>query len=191
MHEPGTGPAPAAAARNSDPLACYVIQGASRGLGLEMCRLLLARTAGTVVATCRNPDGPTADGLRALQQTSAGRLQRCVSRQLSGLAALRCGHPGLVGLWLRVRPVCVCVCVCQCSVAYDPEHADEDTAAATASAIGGFGGGRVDLLVNAAGMLHDTAAGNMPEKALRLVKLTVRASTAASCLHVALVSVLR
>eukprot|EP01043_Picozoa_sp_COSAG02_P011466 COSAG02_NODE_422_length_22587_cov_10.209089_10_plen_145_part_00 len=69
-------PAPAAIARNSDPSACYVIQGASRGLGLEMCRLLLERTAGKVVATCRNPNAPTAEGLRALEQAAAGRLCR-------------------------------------------------------------------------------------------------------------------
>ena len=76
MYEPdgADGPAAAAVARNSDPGACYVIQGASRGLGLEMCRLLLERTAGTVVATCRNPDAPTAAGLRAMQQVAAGRL---------------------------------------------------------------------------------------------------------------------
>lgn len=56
-----------------------------------------------------------------------------------------------------------------CSVVYDPEHADEDAASVAASAIRDAGGGRVDLLVNAAGMLHDSTAGNMPEKALRMV----------------------
>lgn len=78
MYEAGSadGPAPAAVGRNSDPSACYVIQGASRGLGLEMCRLLLERTAGKVVATCRNPDAPTAEGLRALERAAAGRLCR-------------------------------------------------------------------------------------------------------------------
>lgn len=78
MYLPGDdiGPAPAAATRNSDPLACYVIQGASRGLGLEMCRLLLERTAGHVVATCRDPDASTAAGLRSLEQEAAGRLTR-------------------------------------------------------------------------------------------------------------------
>eukprot|EP01043_Picozoa_sp_COSAG02_P011467 COSAG02_NODE_422_length_22587_cov_10.209089_11_plen_84_part_00 len=57
-----------------------------------------------------------------------------------------------------------------CSVVYDPELADASMAADAASAIRGAGGGRVDLLVNAAGMLHDSSTGNMPEKALRLVR---------------------
>lgn len=57
-----------------------------------------------------------------------------------------------------------------CSVVYDPEHADEGAASMAASAIRGAGGGRVDLLVNTAGMLHDSSTGNMPEKALRMVR---------------------
>lgn len=78
MYDPSGGdwPASAAVARNSDVNACYVIQGASRGLGLEMCRLLLERTAGKVVATCRNLDATTAAGLRALEQEAADRLTR-------------------------------------------------------------------------------------------------------------------
>jgi hypothetical protein len=40
----------ARAVRNADPAAVFVVQGASRGLGLELCRQLLARTAGTVRA---------------------------------------------------------------------------------------------------------------------------------------------
>jgi NAD(P)-dependent dehydrogenase (short-subunit alcohol dehydrogenase family) len=57
-----------------------------------------------------------------------------------------------------------------CSVVYDPEHADERAASDAASAIREAGGGRVDLLVNAAGMLHDSSTGDMPEKALRMVR---------------------
>ena len=67
-----------------------------------------------------------------------------------------------------------------CSVVYDPEHADEGAASIAASAIRGAGGGRVDLLVNTAGMLHDSSTGNMPEKALRMVR-GKKFSTVPSC----------
>jgi NAD(P)-dependent dehydrogenase (short-subunit alcohol dehydrogenase family) len=37
--------------------AVCLVQGASRGIGLGLCRALLARSAETsVIATCRNPD---------------------------------------------------------------------------------------------------------------------------------------
>lgn len=45
----------AARARNSDPDAVFVVAGASRGIGAELCAQLLDRTAGTVVACCREP----------------------------------------------------------------------------------------------------------------------------------------
>ena len=123
------GAGPAATARNADPAACFVVQGASRGLGLEMARQLLhGRFAGTVVATCRRPESATA--LRELAESSGGRLH---------------------------------------CVAYDPELGDEAGAQTAADAVRELSGGRVDALVNAAGMLHDEAAGHMPEKALREV----------------------
>lgn len=44
-----------AARRNSDPDAVFVVTGASRGIGLHLCRALLGRTRGRVVACCRDP----------------------------------------------------------------------------------------------------------------------------------------
>ncbi|XP_056148256.1 C-factor [Lampris incognitus] len=50
-----------------------LIQGASRGLGLEFCRhILRSRTPAAVIATCRDPDG--AAGLLDLAARHAGRL---------------------------------------------------------------------------------------------------------------------
>lgn len=42
--------------RNSDPEAVFVINGASRGIGLQCVRKLLSDTKGKVVACCRSPD---------------------------------------------------------------------------------------------------------------------------------------
>lgn len=44
-----------AARRNADSAAVFVVTGASGGLGGEICANLVARTAGTVVACCRDP----------------------------------------------------------------------------------------------------------------------------------------
>jgi len=41
--------------RNSDPDAVFVVNGASRGIGLKMVQSLLERTQGTVIACCRDP----------------------------------------------------------------------------------------------------------------------------------------
>ncbi|KAM8852457.1 C-signal [Synchiropus picturatus] len=49
-----------------------LIQGASRGLGLEFCRHILRCKAANVIATCRNPDG--ASELRGLAGQHAGRV---------------------------------------------------------------------------------------------------------------------
>jgi NAD(P)-dependent dehydrogenase (short-subunit alcohol dehydrogenase family) len=49
-----------------------VVQGASRGLGLELARQLAARPDTAVVATCRNPDGAT--GLQKLAAEAGGRV---------------------------------------------------------------------------------------------------------------------
>ena len=52
-----------------------IVTGASRGLGLEFCRQVLQRRgADAVVATCRDPQGASADGLRELEASSGGRL---------------------------------------------------------------------------------------------------------------------
>ena len=57
-------------------LPAALVTGASRGLGLEFCRQLLhARPSATVLATCRDPLGASAEGLRSLQSMSAGRLE--------------------------------------------------------------------------------------------------------------------
>ncbi|KAM8859356.1 uncharacterized protein AB9W97_019446 isoform 1-T1 [Spinachia spinachia] len=50
-----------------------LVQGASRGLGLQFCKHILTnRTATAVVATCRNPDDATE--LRGLAERHPGRL---------------------------------------------------------------------------------------------------------------------
>ena len=50
-----------------------LIQGASRGLGLEFCKhILKSKTSAGVIATCRNPDG--AAELRGLVGQHPGRL---------------------------------------------------------------------------------------------------------------------
>lgn len=50
-----------------------LVQGASRGLGLDFCRyLLLNKSSAAVIATCRNPD--EAKHLAALSAQHAGRV---------------------------------------------------------------------------------------------------------------------
>mmetsp|Transcript_12971 Transcript_12971/g.38107 ORF Transcript_12971/g.38107 Transcript_12971/m.38107 type:complete len:324 (-) Transcript_12971:294-1265(-) len=44
-------------ARNADPDAVFVVTGASRGMGLQFVKSILSRTAGKVVAACRDPEG--------------------------------------------------------------------------------------------------------------------------------------
>jgi len=45
--------------RNKDPEAVYVINGSSRGIGLQFVKSLLERTKGKVVACCRTPTTAT------------------------------------------------------------------------------------------------------------------------------------
>lgn len=53
--------------------AVALVQGASRGLGLEFCRyLLLNKSQAAIIATCRNPDA--AQHLSALSAQHAGRM---------------------------------------------------------------------------------------------------------------------
>jgi NAD(P)-dependent dehydrogenase (short-subunit alcohol dehydrogenase family) len=63
------------------PPFATLVQGASRGIGLELARQMLERDAelfrgrargGIVVATCRDPEG--SDGLRALRERHGARL---------------------------------------------------------------------------------------------------------------------
>jgi len=48
----------AAEQRNNDPDAVFVVNGASRGIGLQMVQSLLLRTKGTIIAACRVPNDP-------------------------------------------------------------------------------------------------------------------------------------
>lgn len=53
--------------------AVALVQGASRGLGIEFCKyLLLNKAPAAVIATCRNPDG--AEHLAALAAQHPGRM---------------------------------------------------------------------------------------------------------------------
>lgn len=60
----GSSTASQSSIRNSDPDAVFVINGASRGIGLQFVRELLNRTKGKIVACCRSPD--TAENLHEL-----------------------------------------------------------------------------------------------------------------------------
>jgi NAD(P)-dependent dehydrogenase (short-subunit alcohol dehydrogenase family) len=51
-----TGQSSQSSIRNSDPDAVFVINGASRGIGLQFLRKLLKDTKGNIVACCRSPD---------------------------------------------------------------------------------------------------------------------------------------
>lgn len=107
-----------------------LIQGASRGIGLEFVRQCLqAPQVGTVWATCRRPEAASA--LQGLAEGSGGRL--------------------------RVLPLDV------------TDEASIEAAAATVQQAGG----RLHLLVNAAGLLHDRQRGIRPEKRLEEVSAEV------------------
>ncbi|KAL3926738.1 MAG: hypothetical protein SGBAC_013352 [Bacillariaceae sp.] len=54
-------------ARNSDADAVFVVSGASRGIGLQFVKTLLARCKGTIVALCRKPE--KAQGLNDFMMT--------------------------------------------------------------------------------------------------------------------------
>lgn len=100
-----------------------LIQGASRGIGLEFVRQCLAEPrVGRVWATCRNPADAAA--LQAVAETEGDRL---------ALLALDC-----------------------------TDEASIDQAAARVS----DAGGRLHLLMNTAGLLHDHSRGIRPEKRL-------------------------
>lgn len=48
-----------ASRRNADTDAVFVVNGASRGIGLQFVKSLVERTEGTVVACCRSPESAT------------------------------------------------------------------------------------------------------------------------------------
>lgn len=65
--------------RNTDPDAIFVVNGASRGIGLQMVKSLLERTQGTILACCRNPHDPHSDlhaFLESLGEDSASRVEK-------------------------------------------------------------------------------------------------------------------
>ena len=119
----------AAAGRDKQGDRVALVQGASRGIGLEMVRALLEdERYGQVFATCRDPaNAPDLEFLRAT-------------------------HHGLRVLTLDVL--------------------DERTISQSADAVQGIAG-RIDLLVNASGVLHENGGytGELwPEKRLSDVK---------------------
>ena len=59
--------------RNNDPEAVYVINGSSRGIGLQFVKSLLERTKGKVVACCRTPT--TAKELNNIAANHPDRVQ--------------------------------------------------------------------------------------------------------------------
>jgi NAD(P)-dependent dehydrogenase (short-subunit alcohol dehydrogenase family) len=112
----------ASAARLADADAVFCVTGASRGIGLEFCRALLARSKGSVIALSRQPD--RSEGLAALREQYAGRL--------SGV---------------------------------EVELTDQNSIRAAADAVAQRCG-RVDVLINSAGILHDKSPEHMPERSI-------------------------
>lgn len=68
----GSSPAAAGGGDAGSGTRVALVQGSSRGLGLEFVRQLVERPNTRVVATCRTP--AAAEQLQALQQRHAGRL---------------------------------------------------------------------------------------------------------------------
>jgi len=109
--------------RNQDPNAVFVVNGASRGIGLGFVSALIERTRGTVIACCRSPE--TSDGLKEIissLDSFSGESDNSASN--------------------RVRVV-------QLNVE------DEHSMNRAISDIAKHSNGRVDLLLNVAGILGD------------------------------------
>jgi NAD(P)-dependent dehydrogenase (short-subunit alcohol dehydrogenase family) len=119
-----------------------VIQGASRGLGLEMARQLLALPSPPrrVFATCRDP-------------TRAQELQQLL---LSSSSSPRL----LTVLQLDVTD--------PASIERAAKTVEEELSSLAAAGGGGAGAG-VDFLLNTSGVLHDRASGLVPETSVSRV----------------------
>ena len=107
-----------------------MVVGASRGIGFAMVEQLLRRTAGTVVAACRNP------------------------RKAHELSALAVAHPDRLHVAAGVDVTQLATLTALAEELSQPPL-----------------GGRVDLLINTVGVLHDAGgAPAAPERALRDVQ---------------------
>lgn len=112
--------------RNADPDAVFVVNGSSRGIGLQFIKSLVARTKGSIVACCRNPDGANGlnefiSSLSPLDQTRIQRIPLDLENQLT------------------------------------IEHAGETIRQTF---------GRVDVLLNVAGILGDGVTTSGPERSI-------------------------
>lgn len=76
----------AARQRNADPAGVFVCTGASRGLGLEFARQMLARTAGTVVGVVRSSSDRS--GIEALRAEYGAERLKLVEADLADAAQL-------------------------------------------------------------------------------------------------------
>eukprot|EP00941_MAST-03F_sp_MAST-3F-sp1_P005255 g5255.t1 len=65
---------PNASLRNADENAVFVVNGASRGIGLALATELIHRTKGHIVGTCRDVNSSSAEGLRRLHNENRSRL---------------------------------------------------------------------------------------------------------------------
>ncbi|PNH03280.1 hypothetical protein TSOC_010669 [Tetrabaena socialis] len=110
-----------------------LVQGASRGLGLEFVRQLLAVPDTTVVAACRDPAGAAA-------------LQRLLLAEAPHTAGG--GGPSYDAVRQRLHIVQLDVC-------------DEDSIQRAAEEVSGLVDG-LDLLLNCSGVLHSGPAGMAP-----------------------------
>eukprot|EP00565_Helicotheca_tamesis_P008288 CAMPEP_0185738632 /NCGR_PEP_ID=MMETSP1171-20130828/33474_1 /TAXON_ID=374046 /ORGANISM="Helicotheca tamensis, Strain CCMP826" /LENGTH=356 /DNA_ID=CAMNT_0028409943 /DNA_START=49 /DNA_END=1119 /DNA_ORIENTATION=- len=66
--------------RNGDPNAVFVVNGSSRGIGLQFVKSLVDRSQGTILACCRSPD--SADKLNEFLSSSPQASQRVKTIQL-------------------------------------------------------------------------------------------------------------
>jgi len=72
-----TGQSSQSSTRNSDPNAVFVINGVSRGIGLQFLHNLLENTKGSIVACCRSPNDATGlqELLLSLEEPSRDRIE--------------------------------------------------------------------------------------------------------------------
>ena len=68
---------PHASLRNSDPNAVFVVNGSSRGIGLQFVKHLISTTNGKIFACCRSPDtsSPLQDYLTSLSSSNMDRIE--------------------------------------------------------------------------------------------------------------------
>jgi NAD(P)-dependent dehydrogenase (short-subunit alcohol dehydrogenase family) len=122
---------PHATLRNSDPNAVFVVNGASRGIGLQFVKHLLSTTKGEILACCRSPD--TATGLQEFLSSITDGEQK-----------------------QRIQLI--------------PLDLEDQTSIENAGTLIRQKVGRVDLLLNVAGILGDSQTTPGPERSVTKIE---------------------